>query len=88
MRRRSEHVGDEPGILVQSNATAVADGDAGSLLAAVLQGEQGEEDGLGDALAVWRRHPEHSALLVGRIGEGRVRRSVDWLVRQHAQGPP
>ena len=42
---------------------AVADGQAGRLLAAVLQGEEPEEGELGDALAVRRRDPEHAAFL-------------------------
>ena len=60
-----EHVGHQAGVLVQPGAAAVADRDAGSLLAAVLEREQAEEGQLGDALAVRRRHAEHAALVVG-----------------------
>ena len=61
-----EDVRHQPGLLVDAGAVPVADGDAGRLLAAVLQGEQPEERQLGDALAVRRRDAEHAALLVGR----------------------
>ena len=67
-RRRGEHVGHEAGVLVQANATAVADRDARSLLPAMLQGEQPEEHGLGNTLAVRRGHSEHPTLLVGDVG--------------------
>ncbi len=46
---------------------AVADGDAGSLLAAVLEREQPEEGHLRDTVAVWRRDAEHAALFLGRV---------------------
>ena len=62
-----EDVGHEPGLLVHPGPVAVADGDAGGLLAAVLQGEQPEERQLGDALAVRRRDPEHPALFYGCV---------------------
>ena len=63
-RLRREHVGDEAGVLVQACPGAVADGDPGRLLPAVLQREQPEERDLRDALAVRRRHGEHAALVV------------------------
>ena len=53
-----------PASLCRRDAAAVADGDAGSLLAAVLQGEQAEERDLGDAVAVRGGDAEHAALLV------------------------
>ena len=62
-----EHVGHEARLLVDPGPVAVADGDAGRLLAAVLQREQPEERELGDALAVRRRDAEHAALLLGRV---------------------
>ena len=58
-----EDVRHEPGLLVDPGPVAVADGDAGGLLAAVLQGEQPEERELGDALAVRCRDAEHATLL-------------------------
>ena len=63
-RRRREHVGDEAGVLVQPHPAAVADGDAGRLLAAMLQREQPEEHGLRDTFAVRGRDAEDAALLV------------------------
>ena len=56
---------------MQPGAVAVGDGDAGGLLAAVLEGEEAEEGELGDAVAVRRRDAEHAALLVGR-SSGRI----------------
>ena len=47
-RLGGEHVGDQAGVLVQARPAAVADRDAGGLLAAVLQREQAEEGDLGD----------------------------------------
>ena len=63
-RRRRENVGDEAGVLVQPHSAAVADRDAGSLLAAMLKGEQPEENSLSHALAVGCGDTEHAALLV------------------------
>ena len=80
-----EHVGDEAGLLVDPGAPTVADGDAGRLLAPVLQSEQPEERELGDPVAVRGRDAEHATLLlravVGRITHGQagdVQRSHGW----------
>ncbi len=81
-RRRGEHVGDEPGVLVHARAAAVADGDAGRLLPAVLQREQAEERQLGDAVAVRRRDAEHAALLLrGVVGSIHRLRTCTGVVR-------
>ena len=58
-----EDVRHQAGLLVDAGAVPVADGDAGGLLAAVLQGEQAEERQLGDALAVRGRDADHATLL-------------------------
>ena len=47
-----EDVGDESGLLVDARPVTVADGDAGRLLAAVLQREQPEERELRHSFAV------------------------------------
>ena len=81
-RRLVEDLGDQAEILVDDDAGAVADGDAGRLLAAVLQGVEAVVGELGDVLAGspdaehaallprWRllRHVAHST---GRTGTGR-----------------
>ena len=77
-----EHVGDESGLLVDPGPAAVAHGDAGRLLAAVLQREQPEERELGDAVAVRRRDAEHAALLLRacrrrRVADARHREAGD-----------
>ena len=59
-----EDVGDEPGLLVDTDPTAVAHRDPGRLLAAVLQREQTEERQLRDPVAVRRRDAEHAALVL------------------------
>ncbi len=56
-RLGGEHVGDEAGLFVDPGPLAVADGDTGGLLAAVLEREQPEERQLGDAFAVRGRQP-------------------------------
>ena len=72
-RRRREHVGNESRVLVQTDAAAVADCDPGRFLPTMLQCEQPEENGLGDAFAVGSGDAEHAALLVWR------RRNRCWL---------
>ena len=62
-----EHVGDESRLLVDARPLAVADGDAGGLLTAMLQGEQAEEGQLRDAFAVRGRDAEDAALVLGGV---------------------
>ena len=73
-RRRGEHVGHEPGVLVQARPAAVADRDAGGLLAAVLQGEQPEEGELGDPSPCGVDMPSTPHSSCGRSSAG----SCDW----------
>ena len=73
-RLGGEDVGDEAGFLVDPGALAVADGDAGSFLAAVLEREQPEERQLGDPFAVRGRDAEHAALVLRGVSS--TRRSV------------
>ena len=56
-------MGDQPGLLVHPRPMTVADGDAGRLLAAVLQREQPEERELRHSFAVRGRDADHAALL-------------------------
>jgi len=64
---RREHVGDEAGVLVAAHPAAVADGDAGCLLAPMLQREQAEEGQLSDAFTVWRGDTEDTTLLLRAV---------------------
>ena len=89
-RGRGEHVGHQAGVLVAAHPAAVADGDAGGLLAAVLQREQAEERELARCLrrGAWRRRrrrtppcgPSSSARLMAVSVA-----NVDGRVRKHAR---
>ena len=61
--RLVEDLGDQAEVLVDDDPVAVADRDAGGLLAAVLQRVQAEVGQLGDLLA-GRPDPEHAALVL------------------------
>ena len=52
---------------MRPHPVAVAHGDTGGLLTAVLQGEQAEERELGDAFSVRSTDTEHTALLAGSV---------------------
>ena len=67
-RLAGEDVGHQAGLLVDANAAAVADRQAGAFLAAMLEGEQAEEGQLGDPVAARGRQPEHPALVVRGVG--------------------
>ncbi len=72
-----EHLGHEAQVLEHEDLVAVADGDAGGFLAAVLQREQAVVGQLGDVFAR-RPHAEHAAFLAGfalaLVVQGRNRR--------------
>ena len=65
-RRLVEDLRDQAHVLVDEDLPAVADRDAGRLLAAVLQGVQAEVGELGDVLAR-RPHPEHATGVLGAL---------------------
>ena len=81
-----EHVGHQAAVLVAANAAAVADCNAGGLLAAVLQREETEEGQLGNALSVRSGDAEDAALLLRALVIGEVdglRANVDGCLRKH-----
>ena len=63
-----EHLRDEPHVLHDGDRLAVAHGDAGGLLAAVLQRVQAEVGEVGDGCA-GRVHAEDAA---GVVGSGQI----------------
>ena len=65
-RRLVEDLSDEAHVLVDDDARAVGDRDAGCFLATVLEGVQAEEDELGD-LFTRRPYAEETTLFAGRI---------------------
>ena len=67
--RLVEDLRDQAHVLVDQDLTAVADRDAGRLLAAVLQRVQPEVGQLGDVLAR-RPDPEHAAVVLGSLVVG------------------
>ena len=65
-RRLVEDLRDQAHVLVDQDLPAVADRDAGRLLAAVLQGVEPEVGELGDVLA-GGPDPEHAAGVLGSL---------------------
>ncbi len=84
-RLRREHVGNEAGLLVDAGPLAVADRDAGGLLAAMLQGEQAEECQLCHALAVRGRDAEDTAFVLGGVVVRQGRHTEGSVVLGHVR---
>ena len=81
-----EDLGDEPGVAQRGDVAALAGGDPGRLLAAVLERVEGEVGEPGDVVAR-RVHAEHAALVARAVAVGNAvwiavrREPLSWLHR-------
>ena len=80
-----EDLGDEPGVAQGGDVAALAGGDPGRLLAAVLERVEREVGEPGDVVAR-RVHAEHAALVARSVAVGNAvvvavrREPLDWLI--------